>query len=70
MESNKDLTPLETPEAPQQNDDTVAPKHTVHHNWITDLYDRMNISVKALDIMIVVLMVFIIGVIVIASQNT
>lgn len=25
------------------------------HNWITDIYDKMNVSVKTLDVMIVVL---------------
>lgn len=25
------------------------------HNWITDIYDKMNVSVKTLDILIVLL---------------
>lgn len=27
----------------------------VRHNWVTDIYDRMNISVRSLDIALVVL---------------
>lgn len=27
----------------------------VRHNWVTDIYDKMNISVRSLDIALVVL---------------
>lgn len=37
-------------------------------NWITDMYDRMNISVKALDIALIVLGVLIILLFVFGNQ--
>ena len=30
-------------------------KDGVRHNWVTDIYDRMNISVRSLDIALIVL---------------
>ena len=30
-------------------------KPPVRHNWVTDIYDKMNISVRSLDIALVVL---------------
>ncbi len=30
-------------------------KDSVRHNWVTDIYDKMNISVRSLDIALVVL---------------
>ena len=30
-------------------------KDAVRHNWVTDIYDKMNISVRSLDIALVVL---------------
>ena len=27
----------------------------VRHNWVTDIYDKMNISVRSLDIALIVL---------------
>lgn len=30
-------------------------KDGVHHNWVTDIYDKMNISVRSLDIALIVL---------------
>jgi len=32
-----------------------ADKSERGHNWITDIYDKMNVSVKTLDILIVLL---------------
>lgn len=30
-------------------------KDGVRHNWVTDIYDKMNISVRTLDIALIVL---------------
>ena len=30
-------------------------KDSVRHNWVTDIYDKMNISVHSLDIALIVL---------------
>ena len=30
-------------------------KDGVRHNWVTDIYDKMNISVRSLDIALIVL---------------
>ena len=32
-----------------------AKKDSVRHNWVTDIYDKMDISVRTLDIALVVL---------------
>ena len=32
-----------------------ATKDSVRHNWVTDIYDKMDISVRTLDIALVVL---------------
>ena len=41
--------------APQSEDKQEAKKDSVRHNWVTDIYDKMNISVRSLDIALVVL---------------
>ena len=66
MDEQKSLVPQE--DAPQQ-EAPQAPRSNVRRTWVTDLYDRMNISVRTLDIMLVVLAVFIVAVIIIASQK-
>ena len=45
---------MSTPEEkkPQQKPDEKIEKAP---NWITDMYDKMNISVKALDAMLIIL---------------
>ena len=41
--------------APQSEDKQEAKKDSVRHNWVTDIYDKMDISVRTLDIALVVL---------------
>lgn len=36
-----------------ENEDKKTPEH--QGNWITDMYDKMNVPVKALDAMLVIL---------------
>ena len=55
---------------PEEKADAAGPAKPKYRNWVTDIYDRMNVSVRTLDIMLVVLAVFIVAVIIIASQHT
>ena len=41
--------------APQSEDKQETKKDGVRHNWVTDIYDKMDISVRTLDIALVVL---------------
>ncbi len=40
---------------PQNDPRQEEKKPPVRHNWVTDIYDKMNISVRSLDIALVVL---------------
>lgn len=40
---------------PQSEGKQEAKKDSVRHNWVTDIYDKMDISVRTLDIALVVL---------------
>lgn len=42
------------------NGDRPVPERQEKRNWITDIYDKMNVSVKTLDIMIVALCLLIV----------
>ena len=53
---------------PESNADPAEQKPERATNWITDMYDRMNISVKALDIALIVLGVLIILLFVFGNQ--
>lgn len=66
MDENKDLIPTESP-AP--GEEQKVPGNGVRHTWVTDLYDRMNISVRTLDIMLVILALFIIAVFIFAPKS-
>ncbi len=50
MEENKEENKQE--QAPQSQENTGTPRG---RNWVTDLYDRANISVRQLDIALVAL---------------
>ena len=53
----------------EENGSTPAEQTTERApNWITDMYDKMNISVKALDIALIVLGVLIILLFVFGNQ--
>ncbi len=39
----------------KQEEKQEAKKESVRHNWVTDIYDKMDISVRTLDIALVVL---------------
>ena len=41
--------------APQSEEKQEVKKDSVRHNWVTDIYDKMDISVRTLDIALVVL---------------
>ena len=41
--------------APQSEEKQEAKRDSVRHNWVTDIYDKMDISVRTLDIALVVL---------------
>ena len=40
---------------PENDSRQEEKKPPVRHNWVTDIHDRMNISVRSLDIALVVL---------------
>lgn len=55
---NKPLDPeqaQETPEDPEKKKDDAGQKDPPHENIVTRFYDRLNVSVRTLDIAIVVL---------------
>ena len=41
--------------APQSEDKQEAKKDSVRHNWVTDIYDKKDLSERTLDIALVVL---------------
>ena len=54
-QSERRMCMAEENKAPQSEDKQEAKKDGVRHNWVTDIYDKMDISVRTLDIALVVL---------------
>lgn len=66
MEENK-KQPQSTSEQQTESPDPKAPRRG--RNWITDMYDKVNLSVDTLNYIALGLLIFIFAVIFIASRH-
>lgn len=66
MEENK-KQPQSTSEQQTESSDPTAPRRG--RNWITDMYDKVNLSVDTLNYIALGLLIFIFAVIFIASRH-
>lgn len=66
MEQNK-KQPQSTSEQQTESSDPKAPRRG--RNWITDMYDKVNLSVDTLNYIALGLLIFIFAVIFIASRH-
>ena len=66
MEENKNQ-PQSTSEQQTESSDPQAPRRG--RNWITDMYDKVNLSVDTLNYIALGLLIFIFAVIFIASRH-
>ena len=66
MEENK-KQPQSTSEQPTESSAPKAPRRG--RNWITDMYDKVNLSVDTLNYIALGLLIFIFAVIFIASRH-
>lgn len=53
---------------PDRNDIQTETMEVQHHNWVTDLYDRANLTVRQLNVMAIALLALIFALFVIFGK--